>query len=72
MNILNTGRFGMSAALTGTMKSAISKAVEFAAARQQFGRRIATFGTIQEKLARMTIAAYVTEVGIVANIANFN
>lgn len=62
MNILNNGRFGMAACLSGTMKICIQKAVEHASNRSQFGRRIDTFGTIQEKLARMAMAQYITEV----------
>ncbi|CAG5132308.1 unnamed protein product, partial [Candidula unifasciata] len=61
MNILNNGRFGMAAALAGTMRSCISKAAEHAANRTQFGRKIETYGAIQEKIARMTILHYVTE-----------
>lgn len=61
MEILNNGRFGMAAALSGTMRYSIKKAVDFATARMQFGRRIDSFGTIQEKLARMTMLHYVTE-----------
>jgi very long chain acyl-CoA dehydrogenase len=62
MNILNNGRFGMAACLSGTMRASIRKAVEHASNRQQFGRRIDSFGAIQEKLARMAMAQYVTEV----------
>lgn len=40
---------------------AIKKASEFAAGRTQFGRKIETFGAIQEKIARMAIKHYVTE-----------
>ncbi|XP_030043222.1 very long-chain acyl-CoA dehydrogenase, mitochondrial isoform X5 [Microcaecilia unicolor] len=61
MNILNNGRFAMAAALSGTMKAAITKAVEHAANRTQFGSKIHTFGAIQEKLARMAVLQYVTE-----------
>ncbi|ODM98031.1 Very long-chain specific acyl-CoA dehydrogenase, mitochondrial [Orchesella cincta] len=61
MNILNNGRFGMGAALSGTMRSAIAKASDFAASRLQFGRKIETFGAIQEKIARMAIKHYVCE-----------
>ncbi|KAA0185916.1 hypothetical protein HAZT_HAZT006847 [Hyalella azteca] len=70
MEILNNGRFGMAAAMSGTMRSSISKAVEFAANRNQFGRKIHEFGAIQasccdgihqEKLARMAMLQYVTE-----------
>ncbi|TFJ95913.1 3-oxoadipate CoA-transferase [Platysternon megacephalum] len=62
MNILNNGRFGMAAALAGTMRGVIGKAVEHAASRTQFGDKIHNFGAIQEKLARMAMLQYVTEV----------
>lgn len=61
MNILNNGRFGMAAVLSGTMRLAIEKAVEHATNRNQFGSKIATYGTIQEKLARMAMVHYITE-----------
>ncbi|XP_058871314.1 very long-chain specific acyl-CoA dehydrogenase, mitochondrial-like [Acipenser ruthenus] len=61
MNILNNGRFGMAAALSGTMKGVISKAVDHAANRTQFGNKIHNFGVIQEKVARMAMMQYVTE-----------
>ncbi|KAJ8926911.1 hypothetical protein NQ314_020763 [Rhamnusium bicolor] len=61
MNILNNGRFGMAAALSGTMRACIKKAVEFATQRKQFGQRIDSFGAIQEKIARMAMLHYVTE-----------
>uniref|UniRef100_A0A8C6TH02 Very long-chain specific acyl-CoA dehydrogenase, mitochondrial n=1 Tax=Neogobius melanostomus TaxID=47308 RepID=A0A8C6TH02_9GOBI len=61
MNILNNGRFGMAAALSGTMKGVITKAVDHAANRTQFGNKIHSYGTIQEKLARMAMLHYVTE-----------
>jgi len=61
MNILNNGRFGMAAALSGTMKGVIAKAVDHAANRTQFGNKIHNYGAIQEKVARMTVLQYVTE-----------
>ncbi|XP_017776154.1 PREDICTED: very long-chain specific acyl-CoA dehydrogenase, mitochondrial [Nicrophorus vespilloides] len=61
MNILNNGRFGMAAALSGTMRACTKKAVEFATSRVQFGKKIDTYGGIQEKLARMSMLHYVTE-----------
>uniref|UniRef100_A0A8C7Q985 Very long-chain specific acyl-CoA dehydrogenase, mitochondrial n=1 Tax=Oncorhynchus mykiss TaxID=8022 RepID=A0A8C7Q985_ONCMY len=61
MAILNNGRFGMAAALSGTMKGVITQAVDHAANRVQFGSKIHTYGAIQEKLARMTMLQYVTE-----------
>ncbi|XP_063218815.1 very long-chain specific acyl-CoA dehydrogenase, mitochondrial [Bacillus rossius redtenbacheri] len=61
MNILNNGRFGMAACLSGTMRAVTKKAVEHATTRVQFGRRIDSFGAIQEKIARMALMHYVTE-----------
>lgn len=61
MNILNNGRFGMAACLAGTMRAVTKKAVDHATTRLQFGSRIDSFGTIQEKLARMSTLQYVTE-----------
>ncbi|KAM9335648.1 very long-chain specific acyl-CoA dehydrogenase, mitochondrial [Symphorus nematophorus] len=61
MNILNNGRFGMAAALSGTMKGVIAKAVDHAANRTQFGSKIHNYGAIQEKIARMAMLHYVTE-----------
>ncbi|XP_052631019.1 very long-chain specific acyl-CoA dehydrogenase, mitochondrial [Harpia harpyja] len=61
MNILNNGRFGMAAAMAGTMRGVLAKAVEHAANRTQFGDKIHNFGAIQEKLARMALLQYVTE-----------
>ena len=62
MNILNNGRFGMAAALSGTMTGCIKKAVDHAMNRTQFGSKIDSFGTIQEKIAQMSLRQYVTEV----------
>ncbi|MEQ2160140.1 hypothetical protein GOODEAATRI_030438, partial [Goodea atripinnis] len=62
MNILNNGRFGMAAALSGTMRGVMAKAIDHAANRTQFGNKIHTYGAIQEKVARMTMLQYVTEV----------
>jgi len=61
MNILNNGRFGMAAALSGTMRASSKAAIYHATNRVQFTRRIDSFGTIQEKLARMAMLHYVTE-----------
>merc|ERR1719486_565573 len=61
MQILNNGRFGMAAALSGTQRNAIKKAVEHAITRHQFGGRIDSYGAIQEKIARMSMTHYATE-----------
>ena len=51
----------MAAALSGTQRSAIKKAVEHATTRHQFGGRIDSYGAIQEKIARMSMTHYATE-----------
>ncbi|KZC13622.1 Very long-chain specific acyl-CoA dehydrogenase, mitochondrial [Dufourea novaeangliae] len=61
MSILNNGRFGMAAALSGTMRHCIKKAVEHATQRVQFGRTLDNYGGIQEKLGRMAMLQYITE-----------
>lgn len=61
MNILNNGRFGMAATLSGTMRACIQKATEHATNRVQFGRKLETYGGIQEKLARMAMHHYATQ-----------
>ncbi|XP_006899153.1 PREDICTED: very long-chain specific acyl-CoA dehydrogenase, mitochondrial isoform X2 [Elephantulus edwardii] len=61
MHILNNGRFAMAAALAGTMRGIIAKAVDHTVNRTQFGEKIYSFGMIQEKLARMAMLQYVTE-----------
>merc|ERR1719192_2568457 len=61
MEILNNGRFGMGAALSGTMRSVIQKATDHATQRVQFGSRIDGYGAIQEKIAKMTMIHYATE-----------
>jgi very long chain acyl-CoA dehydrogenase len=61
MNILNNGRFGMAAAMSGTMRYCVQKAVEHVTTRVQFGRKLEEFSGILEKIADMTMRHYVTE-----------
>jgi len=61
MQILNNGRFGMGTSLSGTMRQIITKTTEHITTRVQFGSRLDTFGTIQEKLARMAMYQYANE-----------
>ena len=61
MAILNNGRFGMGAALSGTMKTMIARSADHAENRVQFGSKIATYGAIQEKIAQMSLKLYATE-----------
>ncbi|KAG5447213.1 Very long-chain specific acyl-CoA dehydrogenase, mitochondrial [Clonorchis sinensis] len=61
VNILNQGRFGMAAALSGTMRAAIQKTAQYVVQRKQFGRALNEFQNVQEKLANMTMRQYVAE-----------
>lgn len=61
MNILNNGRYGMACALSGTMRVAIKEATIHATTRTQFGNKLSSFTAIQEKLARMSLAHFVTQ-----------
>ncbi|KAM7359249.1 very long-chain specific acyl-CoA dehydrogenase, mitochondrial-like [Cochliomyia hominivorax] len=61
MNILNNGRFGMGATLSGTMKYCIEKAVDHVNNRVQFGKKLKEYEGIREKIAQMNMIQYATE-----------
>lgn len=52
-NILNAGRFKLGAGAIGAAKQSLKVATGYALERQQFGRPLASFGLIQQKLADM-------------------
>jgi alkylation response protein AidB-like acyl-CoA dehydrogenase len=60
-NILNIGRWKLGAGVIGGSKHLISVAAEYASTRKQFGKPIAEFNAIRNKLAEMNISAYVNE-----------
>ena len=61
MSILNHGRTGLGAGAVGGQRRLLELAVAHAAERKQFGRPIASFGKIKEKLGRMATNLYVSE-----------
>jgi len=61
MNILNNGRFGMGACLTGTMKMLIAKSTDHANTRKQFVSNLREYQGIQQKIARMNLLCYANE-----------
>ncbi len=61
MEILNNGRTGLGGGCVGGMKRCIDLAVAQATNRKQFGKSIAEFGLIKEKIAQMTVACFATE-----------
>ncbi|MFN2545896.1 MAG: acyl-CoA dehydrogenase family protein [Myxococcales bacterium] len=60
-NILNVGRLKLAAFAIGGMKSSLKGGVDYAAQRKQFGKSIAEFGLIREKLARAAAQIYANE-----------
>jgi len=58
-NVLNFGRVKLGARNMSGVKQALTQAVKYAKERRQFGRAIAEFGLIKQKVAGMTIRAFV-------------
>src|SRR5207245_5786577 len=60
-NILNVGRFKLGAMCVGGARSSLDNAVGYAKQRKAFGKVIADFGLVREKLANMAALIYVGE-----------
>ncbi|GAB6062961.1 acyl-CoA dehydrogenase family protein [Deferrisoma palaeochoriense] len=63
-NILNIGRFKLGAVAVGAAKRALEQALAYALERRQFGRRIAAFGAIREKLGEMYARIWAAEAAV--------
>lgn len=61
MAILNNGRTGLGGGAVGGMKALIKLASAQAKDRKQFGKPIAEFGLVREKIAQMTIDCFAAE-----------
>jgi alkylation response protein AidB-like acyl-CoA dehydrogenase len=61
MSILNNGRTGLGGGAVGGMKSLIKLAVAQAQQRRQFGKDIAQYGLVREKIAQMTVECFAAE-----------
>lgn len=61
VNILNIGRIKLGIAALGGSKMAISKAIQYAKERKQFGVSISTFGAIKHKIADVVTKIYASE-----------
>jgi len=59
--ILNVGRFKLAAGVLGGAMLAFRQALAYAQERRQFGRPLAAFGLIKQKLAQMALRLYATE-----------
>ena len=60
-NILNIGRFKLGAACVGGARHSLQDAIGYAKERKAFGKAIAEFGLIQEKLAESAAGIYAGE-----------
>ena len=60
-DILDVGRLKLGVGCVGGCRGAIQLAVQYAKERQAFGRPIAEFGLVREKLARMVALVYAGE-----------
>ncbi len=72
MRILNAGRTGLGGGSVGGMKRLIERAVGHARERVQFGRPIARFETIRQKIGQMVVDCYAAEsvVNLVAGLVD--
>jgi alkylation response protein AidB-like acyl-CoA dehydrogenase len=60
-NTLNYGRLKLGAMCSGGARLAIEEAARYAAQRKQFGKPIASFGAIRQKLGEMVARQYAVE-----------
>jgi alkylation response protein AidB-like acyl-CoA dehydrogenase len=72
MRILNAGRSGLGGGCVGGMKRLVQLATHQARERRQFGRPIAEFGLVKQKIGDMVVDTYVSEalVGLVAGLSD--
>ena len=60
-NVLNVGRFKLGAGCVGSARTSIESAISYAKQRKAFGKVIADFGLIREKLANMAAGIFTGE-----------
>ncbi|MCC6765967.1 MAG: acyl-CoA dehydrogenase family protein [Deltaproteobacteria bacterium] len=60
-NILNVGRFKLGCGAAGAARECLDGAIRYASERTQFGKPIASFGAIQQKLADMATRIFVAD-----------
>ncbi len=61
LNVLNIARFTLGAGCLGGSKKGLQEAVAYAKQRVQFGRPIAEFGLIKQKIGEMAIRMFIME-----------
>jgi alkylation response protein AidB-like acyl-CoA dehydrogenase len=60
-NILNIGRFKLGAACLGGARNSLTNSIRYARERKAFGKSIAEFGLVQQKIADSAIGVFVGE-----------
>src|ERR1700690_2098190 len=60
-NVLNVGRFKLGAGSIGAARNSLESAIGYAKQRKAFGKVIADFGLVREKLANMAVGIYTGE-----------
>ena len=60
-NVLNVGRFKLGAGAIGAARNSLESAIGYAKQRKAFGKVIADFGLVREKLANMAAGIFVGE-----------
>lgn len=60
-NVLNVGRYKLGSAAVGGARTAFNHAIQYAKDRKAFGKSIAEFGLIQEKLAECAVGIFAGE-----------
>src|SRR6476620_1314182 len=60
-NVLNVGRFKLGAGCVGAARNSLEHAIAYARQRKAFGKVIADFGLIREKLADMAAGIFTGE-----------
>ena len=60
-NVLNVGRFKLGAGCIGAARNSIESAIAYARQRKAFGKVIADFGLVREKLANMAAGIFTGE-----------
>jgi len=61
LNVLNIARFTLGAGCLGGSKTALQEAVTYAKQRVQFGKPIAEFGLIKQKIGEIAIRTFIME-----------
>src|SRR5512132_2326658 len=60
-NILNVGRFKLGAGCVGGARTSLQDAIGYAKQRKAFGKTIADFGLVREKIAEMAVEVFTGE-----------